>query len=144
MTYGLPVRRAHDPVVEMTEKYFRDLTAAAAPGKYLVNVIPVLKHVPDWMPGAAFKKAAQEIREKMYQTIELPYEGTLKIMVCLTSCCLRVLSNEVGQNDGTVPEAFVSESLERYKERSDFALRETDIKHVAAQIFAGAWWGYFL
>ncbi len=74
----------------MAEEYFTDLTAAGAPGKYLVNVIPMLKHVPDWMPGATFKKAAQKIRKQMFETMELPYEGTLKIMVFLPSYYYRV------------------------------------------------------
>lgn len=31
-----------------------------APGKNLVNTVPLFKYVPDWMPDAKFKKAVQE------------------------------------------------------------------------------------
>ncbi|KAF8910615.1 cytochrome P450 [Gymnopilus junonius] len=33
---------------------------AVVPGKYLVDTFPILKHVPDWMPFATFKKVARE------------------------------------------------------------------------------------
>lgn len=70
----------------MAEEYFATLMGAAAPGKYFVNILPVLKHIPDWMPGATFKQAAREIRQKTSNIIEFPYQEALKLMVRLTSC----------------------------------------------------------
>lgn len=93
MTYGLPIRRVHDPLIDKAEKYLTSLTAAVAPGKYLVNVLPVLKYVPDWMPGATFKKEARETREQMIEMIELPYQETLKLMVRPTSCWIKILTD---------------------------------------------------
>jgi len=29
---------------------------AASPGAFLVDFIPILKHVPEWVPGASFQK----------------------------------------------------------------------------------------
>ena len=84
MTYGLPVRRTQDALVDMSESLFTAMATAAAPGKYLVNIIPVLKHIPGWIPGVTFKKAGQKIREQMFQIIELPYHRTLISMVWLT------------------------------------------------------------
>ena len=82
MTYGLPVRRIDDPLVDMAEKHFTDMTASGAPGKYFVNILPALKHVPDWVPGIPFKQAARKIRERMFKMIEEPYQGALELMVC--------------------------------------------------------------
>jgi len=118
MTYGLPVRRTQEPLIDLSESFFTASAAAAAPGKYLVNILPVLKHIPGWIPGVTFKKVAQKIREQMYQITEQPYHQTLKSM-----------------DGGTAPESFVSESIERYKERQDLTVHEQDIKHVATQVF---------
>jgi hypothetical protein len=39
------------------------MVTAARPGKYLVDLIPALKYVPEWVPGAQdFKSTAREGR----------------------------------------------------------------------------------
>lgn len=81
MTYGLPVRRTHDPLVEMAGKCFAESMTAAAPGTYLVNVLPILKYMPGWVPGVTFKRVGAQIREQILRVIEEPYHGTLKNMV---------------------------------------------------------------
>lgn len=82
IVYGLPIQRINDPLVDMVEEYFTAMMGAAAPGKYFVNIIPALKHVLDWMPGTTFKKAAEQIWQQMFNIIELPYQGALKLTVC--------------------------------------------------------------
>lgn len=78
MTYGLPVQRTHDPLVEKAEKYFTTALTAAAPGTYLVNVLPIMKYMPGWVPGVRFKKVGAKIREQLLQMVEEPYYNTLK------------------------------------------------------------------
>jgi hypothetical protein len=40
------------------------MVSAATPGKYLVDLIPALKYVPEWVPGARdFKSTARKGRE---------------------------------------------------------------------------------
>jgi hypothetical protein len=82
LTYGLPVQRRHDPLVLHTEHTFNEVQASAAPGKYIVDIIPALQHVPGWVPGAGFQKVAAGIREKFYKVMEQPFEATLKETVC--------------------------------------------------------------
>lgn len=81
MAYGLPVKSQHDPLVQFAEQAFTAMAGAAAPGKYLVNIISPLQHVPDWMPGAGFKDVAREIRRQLLTLLEEPYRATLKTMV---------------------------------------------------------------
>jgi hypothetical protein len=83
MTYGLPIRRTHEPLIETAEKTFQAVSAASGPSSYLVNILPVLKYVPGWIPGVTFKKAAQEVREKTYRLMEATYQMTLNTMVRL-------------------------------------------------------------
>ncbi|KAK6969647.1 cytochrome P450 [Favolaschia claudopus] len=39
------------------------MVSAARPGAYLVDLFPVLKYIPEWLPGASFQKVAREGRE---------------------------------------------------------------------------------
>jgi hypothetical protein len=81
LTYGLPVSRINDPFIQTVAASFRDTAAASSPGKYLVNVIPILKYVPEWMPGATFKREARELRDLLNQVKEIPFKKVLKAMV---------------------------------------------------------------
>lgn len=81
ITYGIPVRRTNDPQVILSDDVFTTMSGAAAPGKYLVNVLPILKYVPEWVPGATFQKVARGIRERADQAKEEPYQHALNCMV---------------------------------------------------------------
>ncbi len=128
MTYGLPVQRVHDPFVAKSEKCFAGLSAASSTGKYLINVLPVLKYVPGWVPGVAFKKAGAQIRELALQLIKEPYNSTLKNTVGSNPWCLDISSTELQQRDGTAPQSLVADSIERYKDRP---IQEKEVKHVS-------------
>ncbi|KAF8761884.1 cytochrome P450 [Rhizoctonia solani] len=43
---------------------------------FLVNIFPVLVHVPDWLPGAGWKRTAREWRSLKEEAINSPYEWT--------------------------------------------------------------------
>ncbi|KAF5348581.1 hypothetical protein D9756_009675 [Leucocoprinus leucothites] len=72
MTYGLPVQRRNDPLIHFAEHALGGSAAAASPGRFWVNVIPWLKYVPDWMPGAGFKRLGKSIRKELVQLREEP------------------------------------------------------------------------
>jgi hypothetical protein len=80
MTYGVPVQRNDDPLLHLSDEAFKNAVVAGSPGKYLVNVVPVLKYVPDWFPGAHFKKEAREIRKQLARILEEPYQMTRNLM----------------------------------------------------------------
>ncbi|KAF5346731.1 hypothetical protein D9756_010407 [Leucocoprinus leucothites] len=121
MTYGLPVQRNHDSLIQKSADAFAIAMSAASPGKYLVNVIPILKYVPKWFPGAGFKRWAPLALTQLLEVLNEPYEQTLKRM-----------------DNGTAPESFVSSSLEIHREGPDFETNEKHIKQAASQIFGAA------
>ncbi|KAJ3560613.1 hypothetical protein NP233_g10721 [Leucocoprinus birnbaumii] len=121
MTYGLPVRRFNDPLMHESTEAVAIAMGASSPGKYLVNVIPALKYVPKWFPGAGFKRWAPVAHSKLLAVMNSPFDQTLKCM-----------------NDGTAPESFVSASLAYYKGREDFEVNKERIKQAASQIFLAA------
>ncbi len=81
ITYGFPVRPTGDPWVKMVEKSFTIVTDVAVPGKYLVDILPWLKHVPSWMPGAKFKRDANEWRAVLKDSVVQPFNAVNQAMV---------------------------------------------------------------
>lgn len=81
LTYGLPVQRRRDHLVLDAEHMFNQIALAAAPGRYLVNIIPSLRYIPEWMPGAEFQRVGREVRENFHQVMEESYQATLKEVV---------------------------------------------------------------
>ncbi|EJC99663.1 CyP450 monooxygenase [Fomitiporia mediterranea MF3/22] len=58
MTYGYQVAERDDPYVALGIKGLDAF--AEAEGLFLVNAFPWLRYLPDWFPGAQFKKIAKE------------------------------------------------------------------------------------
>ncbi|KAK1227701.1 hypothetical protein PQX77_009289 [Marasmius sp. AFHP31] len=56
IAYGIEVLPENDPYVALAEEGVRILGTAQRPGAYLVESIPLLKYVPEWFPGAAWKR----------------------------------------------------------------------------------------
>ncbi|KAJ7777025.1 cytochrome P450, partial [Mycena metata] len=80
VTYGLKVRTKDDPYIKIAKEAMDGLSAAGVPGAFLVNNIPALKYVPAWMPGAGFKRKAEEWRKVTRDLVELPFAETKRRM----------------------------------------------------------------
>lgn len=78
--YGIPVKRCSDPNVECQEHTFL-VSEGSTTGRFLVDLIPALKYVPEWMPGAGFKTIAREWSFMVNKVISDMYTATLKGMV---------------------------------------------------------------
>ncbi|XP_006459505.1 hypothetical protein AGABI2DRAFT_116472 [Agaricus bisporus var. bisporus H97] len=117
-TYGLPAKTRRDPLVGFAEKTFNDLAAASAPGKYLVNIIPQLKYLPDWFPGTGFKREARKIVREVDKMREEPYQATIDAM-----------------DEGVYQECFISANVERLRSAPDFEDQIADVKEVGMVIF---------
>jgi hypothetical protein len=81
LAYGLPIKRVNDPWIALAEAGMHCLTAAAVPGKYAVDVIPALKYLPEWFPGAGFQKEAREWKATFTRMFEEPFKYVKKTMV---------------------------------------------------------------
>ncbi|KAH9937827.1 cytochrome P450 [Epithele typhae] len=56
VTYGIEVDEDETDYLTMAENVVAIFSSVFKPGKYLVEVFPVLRHLPSWMPGAGFKR----------------------------------------------------------------------------------------
>ncbi|PPQ69644.1 hypothetical protein CVT24_001217 [Panaeolus cyanescens] len=75
IAYGINIEpNSNNKYLLSAERALASITEAAAPGRFLVDLIPVLKHVPKWFPGAAFQRKAEEWRKIQEDFVEAPYQ----------------------------------------------------------------------
>lgn len=80
-THGIDVQIEDDPFMEVARRATHAISIAGAPGAFLVDVLPWLKHVPEWLPGAGFKKFAREASKVVTAAPHLTYDYVKTSMV---------------------------------------------------------------
>ncbi|KAK0209261.1 cytochrome P450 [Desarmillaria ectypa] len=73
ISHGYMVQEENDPFVELAEMSMDQFSLSTAPGGFLVNIIPILRHVPGWLPGARFKRTAREWASTLNDFMERPH-----------------------------------------------------------------------
>lgn len=58
--YGIDADSRDDPHILRAELAMSAMAKAGTAASYLVDFLPWLKYVPEWMPGAKFKRDARE------------------------------------------------------------------------------------
>jgi hypothetical protein len=89
IAYGLEVQANNDPYIKTAEQGVHPLAAAAVPGAFLVDTLPFLKYIPEWFPGADFKRKAKGRKKLARAMIEVPFAAAKKNIV-RHPACLRV------------------------------------------------------
>src|SRR6188768_608544 len=75
LAYGLPIQPHDDPYIALVEETLHEINKAGFPGTYLVDLFPLLKHVPAWIPGAGFQKVAERNRALNKRFKDEPFEA---------------------------------------------------------------------
>ncbi|KAF8512772.1 cytochrome P450 [Gautieria morchelliformis] len=88
------------------------------PGLFLVDMIPILKYVPEWFPGAEFQKKARLVRKVASDMNEAPFEAVKQAL-----------------NSGVAESSFTSSLLEEIK--GDAPPEQEDIIRAAASTCFG-------
>lgn len=55
VVYGVEVASENDPYIALMEQVLES-AEAFTPGAFMVELLPWLRHVPAWVPGAGFQK----------------------------------------------------------------------------------------
>ncbi|KIJ25480.1 hypothetical protein M422DRAFT_38684 [Sphaerobolus stellatus SS14] len=119
VSYGLKLQLSNDPHVAMAEKMTR-LAGEGLEPKFLVNVFPFMKYIPEWMPGAGFRRLAAAARRATQELLDAPFEATKKEIAA-----------------GSTTQSFVRNALTETMDDSDAnAQLLEDIKHVAGSMYA--------
>ncbi|KAF5338850.1 hypothetical protein D9758_015574 [Tetrapyrgos nigripes] len=124
IAYGLDVQPVNDPYVEAAENALESLGLGIAPGAFLVETIPALKYVPEWVPGAGFKRKAREWAKYSKIMREMPFNAAKEKI-----------------ENGTAKPSFTSyslESLESMKDGLGKKEKERLVQSTAATMYTGA------
>lgn len=81
LAYGLNIKLVDDPFVHLSVESLQHLTEATIPGAFLVDLIPALRYVPEWVPGAGFQRKAREWKKATNLFRDMPYEAAKQALV---------------------------------------------------------------
>ncbi|KAF9070685.1 cytochrome P450 [Rhodocollybia butyracea] len=74
VTYGIEIEDEEDHYITVAETALDGMAKAANPGAFFVDIFPVLKYVPSWMPFAGFKRKAAFWRKSVLQMRNAPFQ----------------------------------------------------------------------
>ncbi|KAF6755378.1 cytochrome P450 [Ephemerocybe angulata] len=72
-TYGITPSGDDDPFITQPIKTVEGFARAGVPGTFLVDLIPALKYIPEWVPGTGWKKIARDYRETAIESRARPF-----------------------------------------------------------------------
>jgi len=116
MTYGHEVESVDDPYLTLAEKGVLTIEATGAVGAHIVDLVPWLRHIPDWLPGAGFKRLPPGTREDLHAFLHVPYEQVKRDWLA-----------------GTAAPCYASAMLEETEGKDDEGVRST-----AGVMFSGS------
>ena len=79
--YGLRVEDENDQYVQINEKGVRAFSEVITPGRWLVEILPILVYLPAWFPGANFKRKAAQWKEDVAAMRNVPWFASVYAMV---------------------------------------------------------------
>ncbi|KAI1785253.1 cytochrome P450 [Ganoderma leucocontextum] len=103
-TYSIKVLPEDDPFIELTEAG-QEAFSKCAIGFYLVEIFPLLRHVPAWFPGAGFKRQAAVWHEAATRQLHVPYadyQGREVRLGKADESMAKVLAEVYGTDESTV------------------------------------------
>lgn len=83
MVYGHEVKSDNDEFLQLAEYcvWLLSNKIASSGGIWPVDVFPLLKHIPSWFPGMAFKRNAVKWKTSMQEFIDKPFEYVQESLV---------------------------------------------------------------
>ncbi|KAK0436559.1 cytochrome P450 [Armillaria borealis] len=116
ISHGYAIQEENDPFIELAERTMSQFSLSTASGGFLVNLVPILTRVPDWLPGTGFKRTAREWASTLNDFVEKPYEYVKQEMAA-----------------GTARHSLTSSQLEG----EVTAEEEYNVKWLASALYAG-------
>ncbi|TEB31949.1 cytochrome P450, partial [Coprinellus micaceus] len=80
LTYGVEIQPTDDPYIKISTEGAHSLMHASVPGTFLVDALPSLKYVPEWIPGASFQRKARKWRVLARGMLEMPFAALKEIL----------------------------------------------------------------
>lgn len=124
----------------MVEDALAIAVAALVPGRFLVDAVPWLKHIPAWVPGASFQVVARETKAKLRNMSAIPFEQVKRAIVRHSNFPGHIFAlngTRIPQADGTAKPSFTAKCLQDIDLSGDVPYQESVIANSAAIMFSG-------
>ncbi|KZV87066.1 cytochrome P450 [Exidia glandulosa HHB12029] len=119
MVYGHIVPDGEETYIDLAEKMAKLTNIASQPGRWLVDSFRWMEHLPDWIPGAQFKRTAKQLHYELEEFTNRPMRMTKENM-----------------RNGRAEACFAVSQLED-KDASADELHEEYVKYAAAGMYSG-------
>ncbi|KAH8114366.1 cytochrome P450 oxidoreductase [Phellopilus nigrolimitatus] len=124
MAYGYTIEpTGRDPLIALAEEGISQISFAAQPGAFVVDMLPFLRYIPEWVPGAGFQRTAKRFHATVTELVEKPYAFVKQQMAA-----------------GTAAPSYVSALLEKFDPEGRNSLssgEEHVIKWSASSLYTG-------
>ncbi|KAI9509781.1 cytochrome P450 [Russula earlei] len=118
ISHGYRPKPDNDPMVRITDQAATDhLNLILSPGRFLVDVFPFLRFIPEWLPGGGVHKVAREMKHTL---------------IDLTNQSYQFAEDRIAK--GTAVPSFVSTMLDGRKVSPE---EEHEIKWAASSLYTG-------
>ncbi|PPQ81931.1 hypothetical protein CVT25_013779 [Psilocybe cyanescens] len=121
MMYGYEVESVQDPCVTMADLALTIGARLSVPGGSMLNVIPALRHIPAWLPGAPSYEGIKQVRALTHEVKRIPMEFVKKSF-----------------ENGTVTPSLVTDFYERKYTVGATKEEEEMVKNVAFTVYGAA------
>ncbi|KJA22222.1 hypothetical protein HYPSUDRAFT_202249 [Hypholoma sublateritium FD-334 SS-4] len=136
VVYGLDVKMEGRESLEAAKEANHAMLIAGIPGRFLVDYIPLLRFVPEWVPGAKFQKLARGWKEATLKMIEMPFL-TSKAKVDDGTAATSVLAHSIAKmQEGANPAIFTHENIKAATGTIFTAGSDTTVSCLASCILA--------
>ncbi|KAF4503330.1 O-methylsterigmatocystin oxidoreductase [Fusarium agapanthi] len=120
MTYGYNLEpHKPNPLALLIEQMMQNFSLAFVPMSWPVDILPIIRYLPETLPGMSFKRIARDWNANMRMVVDLPY-ALVKKQIAKQSNRASYVSSLLKQHDGDVDEET-----------------EDAIKQTAAVMYAG-------
>ncbi|KAI0767229.1 CyP450 monooxygenase [Fomes fomentarius] len=122
VVYGIEADSPEDEYILLEEEAQVINDKAFSPGRYLVEVLPFLRYIPSWFPGARFKRDAARWKVTLQETRNKPFDATLEQM-----------------RSGKFPRSIVSTMIDSAQQKGGLSAEEDALaRDVTAMAYLGA------
>ena len=83
--YGQDVSPNKDYFIDLAERAIGAISEGYPASAFLLNVLPFLKYIPAWFPGAGFKRFALKGRAMAYEMRDVPFQNVRRKLVSVSS-----------------------------------------------------------
>jgi hypothetical protein len=81
ITFGYPVKGGQDPMITLATQIVSDFDDISTPGRYIVDLLPVIDYLPGWFPGLKYRQVVVGMKKTLNEFMDRPYKYVEKQLV---------------------------------------------------------------